>query len=75
MPEDYHLFDSHQKRCFWENYVKQWQQSGLSQSAYCREYALKAHRFYYWKQRILKPQADVCRYLFEKLYTCPETEF
>jgi hypothetical protein len=49
MPEDYQQYDTHQKREFWKNHVERWQQSGLSQRAYCRKYALKADHFYYSK--------------------------
>ena len=58
MPEDYHLFNSHQKRSFWAGHVSRWQQSGLSQSAYCRQHNLKAHRFYHWRRRILNPASE-----------------
>jgi hypothetical protein len=56
MPEDYQQYDTHQKREFWKNHVERWQQSGLSQRAYCRKYALKADHFYYWRRRILNQQ-------------------
>jgi hypothetical protein len=56
MPEDYQLYDSHQKREFWKNHIGRWQQGGLSQRAYCRKHALKADLFYYWRRRILSKQ-------------------
>ena len=59
MPEDYHLFDSHQRRSFWESHVEQWQNSDHSQAAYCRSHNLKAHQFYHWRRRILAPQNEV----------------
>jgi len=51
--------NTQQNRNFWEHHLEQWQQSGLSQLAYCREHHLKPHRFYYWRRRILKPQTKV----------------
>ncbi len=59
MPEEYQLLDSYQKRAFWENHIEQWQRSELNQSAYCRQHHLKAHRFFYWRKRILEPSSDV----------------
>ena len=59
MPEGSHHFDSQARRSFWESHIVKWQQSGLSQLAYCREHQLKPHRFYYWRRRILKPQPEV----------------
>lgn len=59
MPEDYHQYNSHQKHDFWKTHVEQWQQGGLSQSAYCRRHGLKANSFYYWRRRILSPPGEV----------------
>lgn len=59
MPESIDHSNTQQIRIFWEHHLEQWQQSGLSQLAYCREHQLKPHRFYYWRRRILKPQSDV----------------
>jgi hypothetical protein len=50
-----HLY-AQQKHSFWKHHLEHWQQSGLSQLPYCREHQLKTHRFYFWRQRILKPQ-------------------
>lgn len=59
MPEEYQLFDAHQKRVFWVNHIEQWQRSELSQSAYCRHHDLKVHRFFYWRRRIQETPSDV----------------
>ena len=59
MPENVDQPTTQHKRSFWEHHLEQWRQSGLSQLAYCREHQLKPHRFYYWRRRFLKPQADV----------------
>jgi len=59
MPEDYHLFDSHQRRSFWESHVEQWRKSDRSQAVYCRSRNLKAHQFYHWRRWILAPQNEV----------------
>jgi hypothetical protein len=31
--------------------IEQWQQSGLSQRAFCEQQSLKFHTFYYWYKR------------------------
>jgi hypothetical protein len=59
MPEICHQHDSRQKRQFWKSHVEQWQQSGLSQRAYCRNHGLKPDRFYYWRRRIQDPQGQI----------------
>ena len=59
MPEDSHQLDSRERRSFWENHIEQWQISGLGQTAYCRKHRLKAHRFYYWRRRLLASQDGV----------------
>lgn len=38
---------------FWQLHIAQWQASGLSQASYCRQHALPAHRFGYWKRKSL----------------------
>ena len=38
---------------FWQRHIEQWHASGLSQASYCRQQALLAHRFSYWKRKFL----------------------
>jgi hypothetical protein len=38
---------------FWQQHIAQWQASGLSQARYCRQQALIAHQFTYWKRKFL----------------------
>jgi hypothetical protein len=47
------------RKRFWSAHVKQWQQSGLSQTAYCRQHGLKPTQLSYWKCRLLKPDPPV----------------
>jgi hypothetical protein len=47
------------KRDFWKEQIEHWQQSGLSQTEYCRRHGLKRHRLAYWKKRFLKAASDV----------------
>jgi transposase len=43
---------SRQRRKFWEDHLRQWQDSGLSQTGYCRAHGLSDKSFIYWKKRI-----------------------
>lgn len=42
---------SEAKRKFWEDHVEQWQNSGSSVAAYCREHDLKWFQLHYWKKK------------------------
>ena len=48
--------ESRQKREYWKRHIDSWQESGLSQSQYCRQHDLKDHLFFYWKKRIIKSE-------------------
>ena len=37
---------------FWTQQIQHWQQSGASQSAYCRDHKLSYHRFTYWRRKL-----------------------
>jgi len=37
---------------FWAGHIHAWQETGLSQTEYCRKNELKRHRFWYWRKRI-----------------------
>lgn len=45
-----------ERRSFWQGHLVQWQASGLSQVAYCRQQGLKVAQFGYWKKRLLAGQ-------------------
>ena len=44
------------KREYWNSHIERWQESGLSQSDYCREHELKDHQFVYWKKRMVQTE-------------------
>jgi hypothetical protein len=44
------------KRRFWEAHLNQWESSGISQSAYCRQNHLSLHGFIYWKKKRVCPK-------------------
>jgi len=41
--------DLHQ---FWQQTLSDWQASGLSGAAYCKQESLAYHRFVYWRQKL-----------------------
>ena len=53
------LAERRKKQRFWDEHLCGWKESGLSQSAYCREHGLKLHRFLYWKKRLLPEKTAV----------------
>ena len=46
-----------QDRAFWRQHLQQWQQTNLTQAAYCREHQLCQDKFSYYK-RALAEQAS-----------------
>ena len=48
-----------QKRSFWKQHIDSWQQTGLTQTEYCRRHNLKHHQLVYWRKRFLKTETDV----------------
>jgi len=43
--------ESQQRRKFWEDHLRAWQESGMSQAGYCRQHGLSDKSFLYWKKR------------------------
>ena len=54
MPKNTDQLNAKQKRSFWKHHLEKWQESGLSQQAYCHEHNLKTHQFYYWRRQFNK---------------------
>ena len=42
-----------QLHLFWESHINTWQETNLSQAAYCHEHELQIHRFGYWKRKLM----------------------
>lgn len=48
------------KRRFWAAHVAAWGKSGLTQTAYCREYDLSRHAFCWWRRKFRdRPAAEL----------------
>lgn len=43
------------KSSYWHAHFESWENSGLSQAAYCRRHDLKYCLFHYWKRKLRKP--------------------
>ena len=48
-----------QKRSYWKQHIESWQETGLTQTEYCRRHNLKHHQLVYWKKRFSKSEAGV----------------
>jgi hypothetical protein len=48
---------SSQNRQFWQEHLQQWQNTAMTQSAYCRHHALCLHKFGYYK-KVLSPDVN-----------------
>ena len=48
-----------QKRTYWKQHIDSWQETGLTQTEYCRRHNLKHHQLVYWKKRFLKIETGV----------------
>jgi hypothetical protein len=48
-----------QKRTYWKQHIDSWQETGLTQTEYCRRNNLKHHQLVYWKKRFVQTEAGV----------------
>lgn len=46
------MLSEEQKQEYWADQIEQWQASGKSAAAWCREQKLVYHQFFYWKKRL-----------------------
>lgn len=47
-----------ERHAYWQSHLSAWQQSDLSQSAYCRDAGLALHQFMYYRKRLLMVNAQ-----------------
>ncbi|MCG8046390.1 MAG: hypothetical protein N0E45_21865 [Candidatus Thiodiazotropha endolucinida] len=40
-------------RQLWQQHLKDWQQSGIRQTPWCRQRGLSPHQFSYWKKKLM----------------------
>ena len=51
MQNDYHEKTPAEKREFWEEQIRIWQESGLSQIEYCKRHGIGQSQWFYWRRR------------------------
>lgn len=51
MQSDYQKKTPAQKREFWEEQIRFWHESGLSQTEYCKRHGIRTSQWYYWRRR------------------------
>ena len=49
--EEARAAEREEKQRFWEEHLKRWETSGVSQNDYCRQNNLRLNRFIYWKKK------------------------
>ena len=62
--------DKTTKKDFWQNHIKKWSESGLSQIDYCTHCKIPLSNFGYWKRKLQK--ADNCKPIFYPLTVSPK---
>lgn len=43
---------------YWQHHIKTWQESNLSQTAYCASQDIKVHNLSYWRKRLKDTSAN-----------------
>jgi hypothetical protein len=51
-----------QKKTYWQEHIKAWRQSGLSQAHYCKARSLALSTFHYWRRKINQGSNDPPRF-------------
>jgi len=49
-----------ERRGFWEQHLREWKSSGVSQAEFCRRNKLSLKSFVYWKKRQKSTSSPVC---------------
>lgn len=53
---------SNVKKVYWQQQIRNWKTSGLSQKQFCRRQSLALSTFSYWKRRIELPEAEITKF-------------
>ena len=48
-----------EKRQLWEQHIRDWKESGLAQSEYCRRHNLRENQLTYWKRKFQVAAAPI----------------
>ena len=55
---DYQEKTASEKREFWEEQIRFWQESGLSQSEYCKRHNIRSSQWFYWRRRFRDTETE-----------------
>jgi hypothetical protein len=53
---------SNVKKVYWQQQIRNWKSSGLSQKQFCQRNSLALSTFTYWKRRIERPEAEKIKF-------------
>ena len=59
MQDDYREKTPAEKREFWKEQIRFWQESGLSQSEYCKRHGIRTNQWFYWRKRCRDNEAGL----------------
>ena len=59
MQNDYQEKKPADKKKFWEEQIRFWQESGLSQSEYCKRHGIRQSQWFYWRRRCRDTETDL----------------
>ena len=48
-----------EKRHYWEDQIRRWRESGLTQISYCRLNKINRHRLVYWRRRLSEGESPL----------------
>jgi hypothetical protein len=59
MQIDYQKKTPAEKKKFWEEQIRLWKESGLSQSEYCKRHGIRTNQWFYWRKRCQDTEASL----------------
>jgi hypothetical protein len=62
------------KREYWATHIKQWEESKLSQTKYCKQVGISYSTFVYWKGLLLSKLLQTSKKQFVPVKVIPNTE-
>lgn len=63
------------RRAYWREHIENWQQSGQSKQAYCREHGLKSASLYRWCGKLLRGEQRRPQFIPVRLPTIPAKRY
>ncbi|MFZ3067416.1 MAG: hypothetical protein WA253_04635 [Gammaproteobacteria bacterium] len=60
------------KQQHWQIHIKQWEESGLSQKAYCTQSGINLNSFTYWRGKLLSSTEQKSKAEFVRIKVAPD---